>query len=51
MVHICVRYRVVNVSSTLSKTALQRCSEPLRNELLALKTEADISRYMKKFVR
>jgi len=42
--------RVVNVSSFMTKFALDRCSESLRNELRACNSVDDVSRYMTKFV-
>lgn len=42
--------RVVNVSSFVSKIALDKCSDKLKAELLGLKTIGELNTYMKKFV-
>jgi len=47
---VLMHYRVVNVSSMASKSAIDRCSQQLQNELRACQTISDVSGFMSKFV-
>lgn len=48
-IHFLLMCRVVNVSSMVSKMAIDRCSEELRNQLKACTSMSDLCGFMTKF--